>query len=277
MRVALAQTDCRLGDVAGNLADTERIIKDSAAQGADLVVFPELSLTGYALGQLADDISLWPDDHRLGALSRHGPDVVIGLLEDGRIRRHNSALYLSGGELVHNHRKLYLPNYLIWEERKHANPDQHMRAYETAHARMATLICNDAWQPMLPWLAAQDGAEILVVPTNSAAKLTGGSFDPAEYWHDLLTFTARMQQCWVVFCNRVGDEAGVRFWGGSRVIDPWGSVIATAPMWEESLTLVDIDPSAVRRRRREIPLLADARLGLLRRELERLINESGDD
>lgn len=277
MRVALAQTDCRLGDVAGNLVTTERLIKEAAADGADLVVFPELSLTGYALGQLADDISLWPDDERLAGLSRHGPDVVIGLLEDGRIRRHNSALYFSGGELVHNHRKLYLPNYLIWEERKHASPGQHMRAFDTRFARMATLICNDAWQPMLPWLAAQDGAEILVVPTNSAAKLTGGSFDPAEYWHDLLTFTARMQQCWVIFVNRVGDEAGVRFWGGSRVVDPWGSVVATAPTWEEALIMLDIDHTAVRRRRREIPLLADARLGLLRRELERLINESGTD
>ncbi|EHR49531.1 putative amidohydrolase [Saccharomonospora marina XMU15] len=277
MRVALAQTDCRLGDVEGNLVDAERIIKDAAADDADLVVFPELSLTGYALGQLADDISLWPDDPRLADLARHGPDVVIGLLEDGRIRRHNSALYLSGGQLVHNHRKLYLPNYLIWEERKHASPGQHMRAFDTKHGRFATLICNDAWQPMLPWLAAQDGAELLIVPANSAAKLTGGSFDPAEYWHDLLTFTARMQQCWVLFVNRVGDEAGVRFWGGSRVLDPWGSVVATAATWDEALTIVDIDPAAVRRRRREIPLLADARLGLLRRELERLINESGDD
>ncbi|RZQ64517.1 nitrilase-related carbon-nitrogen hydrolase [Amycolatopsis suaedae] len=277
MRVALAQTDCRLGDVEGNLVDAERIIKESAAQNADLVVFPELSLTGYALGQLADDISLWPDDPRLAELSLHGPDVVIGLLEDGRIRRHNTALYMSDGQVLHNHRKLYLPNYLIWEERKHASPGQTMRAFDTRHARIATLICNDAWQPMLPWLAAQDGAEVLVVPTNSAAKLTAGSFDPAEYWHDLLVFTARMQQCWVIFVNRVGDEAGVRFWGGSRVIDPWGSVVATAATWEESLTFVDVDVTAVRRRRREIPLLADARLGLLRRELERLINESGDD
>ncbi len=80
MRVALAQTDCRLGDVAGNLVTTERLIKEAAADGVDLVVFPELSLTGYELGQLADDISLWPDDERLAELSRHGPDVVIGLL-----------------------------------------------------------------------------------------------------------------------------------------------------------------------------------------------------
>ncbi|ACU95926.1 nitrilase-related carbon-nitrogen hydrolase [Saccharomonospora viridis] len=280
MRVALAQTDCRLGDVEGNLADAERIIKQAAEREADLVVFPELSLTGYALGRLTDnvsDISLWPDDPRLAALSRHGPDVVIGLLEDGRIRRHNSALYLSNGALVHNHRKLYLPNYLIWEERKHASPGQHMRAFDTRHGRFATLVCNDAWQPMLPWLAAQDGAELLIVPANSAAKPTGGSFDPAEYWHDLLTFTARMQQCWVVFVNRVGDEAGVRFWGGSRVLDPWGSVVTAAPDWEESLTVVDIDLRAVRKRRHEIPLLADARMGLLRRELERLITESGGD
>ncbi|MQA11146.1 MAG: amidohydrolase [Pseudonocardiaceae bacterium] len=277
MRVALAQTNCRLGDVEGNIANTERLIKDAAVQQADLVVFPELSLTGYALGQLADDISIPLNDPRLLELSGHGPDVLIGLLEDAPVRRHNSAVYLSDGHVVHNHRKLYLPNYLIWEERKHASPGQRMRAFDTAHARMATLVCNDCWQPMLPWLAAQDGAEVLLVPTNSAAKITAGSFDPAPYWHDLLVFTARMQQCWVVFVNRVGDEAGARFWGGSQVLNPWGDVVASAPDSDESLLMVDIDVRAARRRRREMPLLQEARLGLLRRELERLINESGDD
>jgi predicted amidohydrolase len=277
MRVALAQTDCRLGDVEANLAETERLIKEAASHQVDLVVFPELNLTGYNLGQVADDVTMRVDDARLVALSEHGPDVLVGLHEDGRLRRHNSAPYFSGGRMVHNHRKLYLPNYLIWEERKHASPGQSMRAFDTRHARMATLVCNDAWQPMLPWIAAQDGAEILLVPTNSAHGLAPGAVDTTQYWHDLLIFAARMQQCFVIFVNRVGEEVGCRFWGGSRVLDPWGEVVAESPWWAEALTIVDIDVRAVRRRRREMPLLQESRLGLLRREVDRLISEHGEE
>jgi N-carbamoylputrescine amidase len=89
-------------------------------------------------------------------------------------------------------------------------------------------------------------------------------------------FIARMLQCWVIFCNRVGTEAGARFWGGSRVLDPGGLVVAEAPLWEPDLVLADIDVPAARRQRHQLPLLAEARLGLIQRELARLISEGGD-
>jgi predicted amidohydrolase len=215
-------------------------------------------------------------DARLTALSAAGPDVLVGFHEDSRVRAYNAASYLSAGATVHVHRKLYLPNYLVWEERKHASPGQTMRAFDTGFGRVATLICNDAWQPVLPWLAAQDGAEMLLVPTNSASGFGPDSLNTIDYWGELLRFTARMQQCWVVFCNRVGTEAGARFWGGSRVIDPSGEVVAEAPLWEPHLLIVDVDVLAARRRRREIPLVAEARLGLIERELSRIISEGGD-
>lgn len=276
MRIALAQTDCKLGDVTANLDQMQEMIAQAAAGGADLIVFPELAVHGYALGAAPGDRSLTASDERLTSLSQNGPDVLAGFHEDGGLRVYNSAAYLSGGVLTHVQRKLYLPNYLAWEERKHSSPGQSMRAFDTRFARMATLICNDAWQPVLPWLAAQDGAEILLVPTNGAAGLGPDSLDTIAYWEQLLIFTARMQQCWVIFVNRVGTEAGARFWGGSRVIEPGGDTVAQAPMWETSLTLADIEIDAARRRRREVPLLAEARLGLIRRELDRLITEGGD-
>jgi predicted amidohydrolase len=275
VRVAMAQVNCRLGAVDENIAEAERTVKDAAAEGADLVVFPELSVNGYALGTV-EDSSLSANDPRLLALSRLGPDVVVGFHEDGRLRRFNAAVYLCDGEVVHVHRKLYLPNYLSWEERKHSSPGQAIRAFDTRLARMTTLICNDAWQPMLPWLAAQDGAEVMLVPTNSAEGLAPGSVDTAQYWSDLLLSIARLQQCWVVFVNRVGEESGARFWGGSRVLDPWGSVVAQAPEGEASLTMADLDLTQVRRRRRELPLLQEARLGLVAREVQRLIAEGAD-
>jgi N-carbamoylputrescine amidase len=275
-RIALAQVDCVLGGVGRNLEHARQRISEAAVQRADLVVFPELALHGYALGHLIDDRSLSAEDPRLLALADQGIDVLIGFHEDGTVRRYNASAYLGADGTRHVQRKLYLPTYLVWEERKHASPGQSLRAFDTRLGRAATLICNDAWQPPLPWLAVQDGAEVLLVPTNSAAGLGPESLDTIEYWSELLHFLARMLQCFVVFCNRVGTEAGASFWGGSRIVDPYGEVVAQAPLWEPALLVADVDLRQARQRRREIPLVAEGRLGLIKRELERLILEEGD-
>lgn len=271
MRVSLAQCDCTLGDVDSNLKRLSELTAQANAGGADLTVFPELATHGYSLGSIACDCTLTARDARMAELSMGRSDVLVGFHEDGGVRAFNSAAYLSGGELVHRHRKLYLPNYLFWEERKHSSPGQSLRAFDTAHGRFATLICNDAWQPMVPWLAAQDGAEVLLIPTNSAVGHGSDSVDTIDYWNLLLRSVARMQQCWVIFVNRVGTEAAARFWGASRVVDPKGEIVAEAPMWEEALITVDIDVAAARKRRRQLPLLADARLPFVAATVRRLI------
>jgi N-carbamoylputrescine amidase len=276
MRIALAQIDSALGEVDANLACMRELTDEANAREADLIVFPELATHGYWLGQVPATLSLSAGDPRLLELAGGRADVVAGFHEDAGVRNFNSAAYLSRGQVVHVHRKLYLPTYLSWEERKHSSPGQSLRVFDAPGARAAVLICNDAWQPALPWLAAQDGAELLLVPANSAPALNPAALDTIDYWQELLRFIARMQQCWVVFVNRVGTEGGVRFWGGSRVLDPTGAVVAEAPLWEPALVTVDIDVAAVRRRRREVPLLAEARLGLVERELRRLIAEGGD-
>ncbi|MFI0978412.1 nitrilase-related carbon-nitrogen hydrolase [Streptomyces sp. NPDC021093] len=278
MRVALAQTDCVLGDVEANLAAARDRIRQAVAQGAELVVFPELSLHGYHLGALKQDTSVEARDPRLMELSTLGADVVVGFHEYTSMRAYNTSAYYSAGTLLHAHRKLYLPNYLAWEERKHVSPGQSLKAYDLpgGRGRAATLICNDAWQPVLPWIAVQDGAEVVVVPANSAASLDPEAMDTGLYWDSLLSYTARMLQCWVVFVNRVGSENGASFWGGSRVVDPRGMVVAQAPKWETSLVTADISVHEARRQRRAVPLVAEARLSLVSREVGRLIDEGGD-
>ncbi|MDQ3709280.1 MAG: amidohydrolase [Actinomycetota bacterium] len=277
MRVALVQMQPELGDLEGNLASACRLITRAREGGADLVVLPELCLTGYAVGRVDDDLALPADHPSLLALAAASGDagVLLGFQEDSGRSSHNSAAYYEGGLLRHVHRKLYLPTYGIFDERKHFSPGQAMRAFTTRWGRMATLICNDAWQPQLPFLAVQDGAQVLLVPTSSAQSLFPQHYDSESYWRDLTRFYGRMYQSYVVFVNRVGSEGDLHFWGGSHVVDPWGQVIAEAE-GGETVLLTEIDLARVRRRRREVPLVREARLALLAREIHRLVDEGGD-
>jgi len=280
MRITLAQTGSVLGEVDENLERAHEIIRTAGREHSDVVVFPELFLTGYNLGRVDKDVALSTNDPRLLALGTIAPetDVLIGLYEDGLgVHNYNAAAYYDADKLVHAHRKLYLPTYDIFEERKFFSPGQTLRAFDTRQGRVATLICNDAWQPHLAFLAVQDGARVLFVPTSSSQSRFPEQYDSKTYWRDITVFYARMYQSFVVFVNRVGDEAEhLRFWGGSHIVDPWGRVICELPDEEEAIVTCEIDLAMVRKRRREVPLVREARLGLLAREATRLAEEGGD-
>ena len=281
LHVALAQVDCVLGDVEENARRAREAMARARADGADLVVFPELSLTGYALGAVTEDVALTLDDPviaELAAATENGIAAVVGCVEHGRVNTYDSAIYLDRGAIVHVQRKTHLPTYGRWEEHKHFTQGAALRAFDTRFGRVAMLICNDAWQAPMAYIAAHDGARLLIVPACSSLEAADGT-DPAELerdWGDLLRFHARFLQAWVVFVNRVGAEVGVRFWGGSRVVDPWGRIVAEAPRGEAALVHAEVDLAAVRRRRREMPLLKEPRLELIRREVDRLLDGPGD-
>jgi predicted amidohydrolase len=272
--VALAQIAPALGDVDDNLRRSQEALSQAKAEDVDLVVLPELTLTGYSLGQVADDVSLEVGDPPIAQLAEATDRTacVVGFAEAGRVHNYNSAAYLEGGAVRHVHRKLYLPTYDIWEERKHFTPGNAMRAFDTQIGRVAVLICSDAWQPALAVVAVQDGARVLIVPANSTSR-RGGIEDE---WRDINRFYARMLETYVVFVNRVGTEGELSFWGGSHIYDPWGELVAEAPLGEPAFVTAELDTTAVRRRRREMPLVKEARLTLLSRELERLAAEGGD-
>ena len=279
MRVALAQIDCVLGDTDENLRKAREVVAEAKERGVDLTVFPELSLSGYALGDLGDDVAIEARSEPILSLAEAAGEmaVVVGFCEEGRgFHTYNSAAYLEGGTIRHLHRKLYLPNYRIYEERKHYNPGQSMRAFDTELGRMAILICNDAWQPFLPFIAVQDGAQVLIIPADSGSYPYPELLDTKDYWRGITRFYARMLESYVVFVNRVGKQDEIVFWGYSHVVDPWGTVVAEGPLHEEALVTADIDLGYVRRRRREVPLVKEARLALLARELNRLAEEGGD-
>jgi predicted amidohydrolase len=281
MRISLAQLDPRLGDIDANIELAHAAVATAVGDSTDLIVFPELFLSGYSVGDVDADLSMRPNDPRIEKLARSAgaAGLTVGFVEAGPPGPHtyNSTAYYEGGQLVHVHRKLYLPAYAPFEERNHFTPGPRLRAFDAGpDTRMAVLCCNDAWQPQLAFLAVQDGAHILLVPAASAQSRSSEHYDTDEYWHDITRFYGRMFQVFVVFVNRVGTEGGLQFWGGSHVVDPWGNVVAEAAQKQQEILTIDVALADVRRRRRQVPLVKEARLGLLHREIMRVLDEGGD-
>ena len=267
LRVRLLQTEPVLGDVRGNLEHLDSLVRPAAER--DLVVAPELATHGYHLSEVPDALPLHPDDTALLNLGKHGPHVVTGFAEAFRHHSYNSAALLhDGGARIQ--RKLYLPTYRGWEERKHFRPGGQLHCHDALGTRLSILICNDLWQPPVPWLAAHGGAEVLVVPVNSAATEVGIRTERA--WDILLTHAAVILQTYVVFVNRSGTENQRDFWGGSRVIHPSGEVIGQLGTEPGELDC-DIDLEELRQLRRRWPLLQESRADVIARESARLAAE----
>lgn len=240
MRLALAQLDARLGDVAANERRVRETLVDAGAAGADLVVFPELYLSGYALRGVDADTTRTPE--QVAALVT-SPAALVGFHEPG----HDSAVYVTAGEVRHLHRKLDLVEGEPFCEDALFIAGSRVGVFDTPWARMAVLICNDAWNPKLPFGAVRDGAEVLLMPSCSSIEVP----EAEGVWRELTRAYARTLGCHVVFVNRVGAEPGFTYWGGSHVVDPEGSLVAEAPRLQEALLLADIDLDTAVERRRE--------------------------
>jgi predicted amidohydrolase len=280
VRVALAQVAPHLGEVAANLEMVAERVRAAATEGAHLVVFPELALTGYLLSDLVPEVAMPATDPRLAALSREAPGalVAVGFVEETTEHRYaNSAALLRDGELVGLHRKVYLPTYGMFDEGRFTRPGDRIRTTEVGDplGRVGLSICEDFWHPSLPLLQAQDGAALLVNLAAGPARAPGSAAGLAAIagWHKMQETYALLGTVAVAFCNRVGNEEGLTFWGGSRLIGPGGGVVAEAPLYEEALVVGSLDTDDLRMQRYQLPILADERLELTRRELDRIIAE----
>lgn len=279
MKVALAQIDATPGDLDGNLEKHLENIQAAITEHAELIVFPELSLAGDMIGPDAPDVSLPGDDNRLGQLLEQSQkiDIVFGLVERGRrslYNRYNAAFYFSRGTLIYRHRKLFLVNYAVFEEAKHYVPGNNLQAFDTRLGRSAMLICNDAWHAASPYVAALDGAELLIVPADSARGTLAGHMDIQSAWEHMNRAYSAMMGFYTIFVNRVGmrvDKHGeFRYWGGSEIIDPQGEEVVKAPYDEEALVFGEIETERVAQQRFKAPFLRDARLWIFRQEINRL-------
>ncbi len=284
-RIALAQLAPRLGRLDENLAVHRDVLAHARADGADLVVFPELGLTGYQLQDLSAEVAMALDDPRLAALAAEttGCSAIVSFVEEAPDHRlFIAAALLEDGALRHVHRKIYLPTYGLFDERRFFAAGQVTRAIPSRlGVPLGLAVCEDFWHLTVPLLLALDGAQILVnvssSPGRDVAAVNEVGLGTATSWRALLRTYAALTTSFVVFCNRVGVDESVTFWGGSEVIGPDGETIMQAPLHDEGVFMAEIDLADVRRERVTLPLLRDERPEMVRRQLERILRTRADE
>lgn len=277
MNLALAQINTKLGDVNANLENHLTLAKEAAQSGADLLIFPELSLTGYVLQDIAADVArpasaADPVFKPLLDASR-SLDLLVGFVEvDTRYRFYISAAYLSGGEIVHVHRKVHLPTYGIFDESRYFAAGDSFKAFDTRFGRVGALICEDFWHVSSPYLLWMDGADLFYLTSASPGRgITDEILGSAQWVQDINRAYAGLFTSFFAHSNRVGFEDGLNFFGGSTVYDPDGRQIARAAYNDEVLTLCEIDLAQLRRTRTRLPLLRDENPQMVVNELNRIL------
>jgi predicted amidohydrolase len=233
-------------------------------------------LTGYFLKDMVSTVALRLDSaevRQLATLSRKG-GLVAGLVEEASdYRFYNSAVYFEDGQIVHVHRKAYLPTYGLFDEGRYLARGDRIRAFDSKFGRCAMLICEDLWHPSTAYIASLDGALTVLCP--SASPLRGisderGQDDNARYWELINAMYAQTFALFLVYANRVGFEDGVGFWGGSEIVDPTGTRVCKGQYYEEDLIIGEVNLKSARRQRVISPLLRDENIDLTINELMRI-------
>lgn len=274
--IAVAQIDTALGDVKKNVEKHITFARKAKSSGADLVVFPELSLTGYSVKDSNWDVAIRTSDTGVVKnLLRESDDVTIlcgGVEESSAYGIHNSVFLFDRGILTSVHRKIYPPTYGMFEELRYFGPGSSVRAIDASVGRLGALVCEDLWHLPLPYLLAEDGAEIIIGIAASPTRLSGRDavLPTLRVNSEQHRSYARLLSTYIVFCNRVGYEDGVNFWGGSSIVAPNGEVIAEAKLFDEEMIFAQIEPNEVRRARRLSRHFLDDRTDIVIRELKRI-------
>jgi len=213
-----------------------------------------------------------PEIMRLKELSRH-ISIAVGFVEvSADYRFFNAALYLENGEIRHLHRKVYLPTYGLFDEQRYLARGERFRAFDSRFGRMGLLICEDMWHLSAPYILAMDGATTLLCLSSSPGRgiTEDEQLGSTAAWQKLTATTAMFLNCRVLYCNRVGYEDGVNFWGGSEAVTPGGEIAARGKILEEDFLLTEIEEGALRRERIFSPMMRDESLSITLKELRRI-------
>lgn len=253
MKISLEQMYPTLGNVEKNLTKIVDKIDKAVENKVDIVIFPELALTGYCMEDLVFDVALDEVPSILLEKSKK-IDIVVGMAELGQEEYpYNSAFYLSDGKILHRHRKVFLPNYGIFSEGRYFMEGKSIKAFDTKLGRMGLLICEDAWHQSSSYLLAQDGAKFILNICNSPARLSGEKETLSQNWEILTKASSLTNGIFNIVVNRVGVEDGIAFWGKSFVVSPYGEIICEGSYLQEESISCDIDSGMIKRARAASP------------------------
>lgn len=237
MKITLAQTSPKLNRT--NLEDVVSII-NSVKESSDLIVFPELSLSGYMLqDKLYEDA--WQEDE-LEALKElsHQIDIVVGAaIKDDNVFR-NTALYFSAGKLQSKHIKVHLPNYGMFEEARYFEGGDKFEAFEVNGKKISMLVCEDVWHENVHKEIIKLAPDIIIALVASPARgFNDNGLTIEDKWYKIIKELSKESNSKLVFVNRVGFEDGLGFWGGSCIVDS-GNTIAQLPRFTKTIETFEV-------------------------------------
>ncbi|MEM7518222.1 MAG: nitrilase-related carbon-nitrogen hydrolase [Planctomycetota bacterium] len=285
--ISMAQIEPTLGDLATNLETHEEIVRREAESGADIVLFPELSLTGYFLKDQVTDAGRTIDAPELEALRKLSKNISIGVgfCEIGREGHYyNSYAFFEDEKLLHVHRKVHLVTYGMFEESRDFAAGNEFRALESKHGRFGVLLCEDAWHAAAGYLYFLAGVDAMFIPSAGPGRGVNREDDALEtdeetglastrIWNTLTTSMALRFQSYVLYVNRIGFEDGIMFGGGTRCMDPFGDEIDGIEGFHVGVMQTRLRSTALRRARVVTPLRRGDKPHLVQRELKRLAEE----
>ncbi len=255
-KIAVAQIDSIVGDLQKNVDHHIDFIKHAISEKADIIVFPELSLTGYSVKDLNWDIALRAEPQplfsKLLTLSKK-ITIILGAVEEDTTYGIYNSVFLFEDEKIHSaHKKIYPPTYGMFEEMRYFSSGKDVRCFNSKHGKLGIIVCEDLWHLSLPYILAHDGAEVIIGIAASPTRINGsqGELTTATVNHEQHRVYARLLSTYVVWSNRVGIEDGVNFWGGSHIVDPSGATVGKAKNFEEDLIFTEIKEQEIRRARR---------------------------
>jgi predicted amidohydrolase len=259
IKLALAQISSRRENKKENLRKIEEFTKKAKEEAADLVIFPELSLTGYVVHdqiyELAETIP-GPSTQRIEELAKKtGMHIIFGMPELSKKAEatiFNTAVFVGPKGFIGKYHKMYLPTHSVFEEKRYFRPGYQTVAFNTPLGNIGLCICYDLFFPEVCRLTRLKGAELIISISASPAVRR-------SYFEILTAARALENTAFLAYVNLVGVEDGLQFWGGSRLIGPTGDVLAKAKYDEEDFVTCEVDYSDMRPAETFIPTLRDLR------------------
>jgi predicted amidohydrolase len=257
-KIALAQTECR-GEKAQNIRKIEKEVLKAKKKDANLVVFPELSLTGYVirdgLYELAETIPGQSTENIEKIARKTKMHIVFGmpeLSEKTQATIHNSAVLVGPEGLIGKYRKMYLPTHSVFEEKRYFRPGYETAVFDTEVGRIGLVICYDLFFPEVTRLTRLEGAQLIVCISASPAV--------RRMFFEVLTVARAIENtAFLAYVNLVGIEDGLQFWGGSRLIGPSGRMLVKAKYDEEDMVIGTVNYADIRQVETFVPTLRDLR------------------